>query len=73
MVEKAVEAGLVGGVREGGIDGGDGLACGKVEAAEVLGDVTALRLVGEEMAEVAGGLREHMGEGKDASHGEDLS
>src|SRR5579884_1134179 len=73
VVEKAVEAGLVGGVSELGVDAGDGLARGNVEAGEVFGEVTALRLVGEAIAEVAEGLLDHVGEGNDASHGEDLS
>jgi hypothetical protein len=73
VVEKAIEAGLVGGMGELGVDAGDGLASGNVEASEVFGEVTALRLVGEEISELAEGLLDHMREGNDASHGEDLS
>jgi hypothetical protein len=72
VVEEAIEAGLVGGAGELGVDAGDGLASGDIQAGEVFGKVSALRLVGEEIAEVAEGFLNHLGEVNDASHGEDL-
>ena len=68
-VDEAVEAGRVGGLGELGVDAGDGLAGGDEQAGEVLGEVPALRLVGEQVAEVLEGFLNHLGELDDAGHG----
>jgi hypothetical protein len=72
MVDEAVETGLVGGTGELGIDAADGLAGSDVQAGEVLGEMASLRLVSEQIAKVAEGLLNHLGELNDASHGHAL-
>ena len=65
--EEAVEAGLVGGLGELPVDAEDVLAVGDEQAGEVLGEVAALGLVGEEVAVLEGFLND-LGELDDASH-----
>jgi hypothetical protein len=67
--EEAVEAGLVGGLGELPVDAADGLALGHEQAGEVLGEVAALRLVGQQVAEVREGFLDHRREVNDASQG----
>ena len=66
--EEAVEAGLVGGLGELVVDAEDGLALGDEEAGEVLGEVAALALVGEEVAVLGQGVLDELGEFDDPWH-----
>ena len=66
--EEAVEAGLVGGLGELVVDAEDGLALGDEEAGEVLGEMAALALVGEEVAVPGHGVLDHRGEFDDPWH-----
>src|SRR5262245_43959521 len=50
--EEAVEAGLVGGLGEFAVDATDVLAFRYEQASEVLSEVAALRLVGQQVAEL---------------------
>jgi hypothetical protein len=59
----------VGGTSELGVNAGNGLASGDEEAGEVLGEVAALRFVGEEVVEVTQGFLNNLGEVDDAGHG----
>jgi hypothetical protein len=67
--EEAVEAGLVGGLGELAVDATDVLALGDEQPGEVLGEVAALWLVGQQVTEVLEGLVDHRGEVDDAGHG----
>ena len=66
--EEAVEAGLVGGLGELAVDAEDGLALGDEQAGEVLGEVAALALVGEEVAVLGQGVLDHLGKFDDPWH-----
>ena len=66
--EEAVEAGLVGGPGELAMDAEDGLPLGDEEAGEVLGEVAALALVGEEVAVLGQGVLDELGELDDSWH-----
>ena len=66
--EEAVEAGLVGGLGELVVDAEDGLPLGDEEAGEVLGEVAALALVGEEVAVLGQGVLDQLGELDDPWH-----
>ena len=54
--EEAIEAGLIGRLGELALDARDGLALGDEQSGEVLGEVAAPGLVGEEVAVVIQGL-----------------
>ena len=73
VVDEAIETGLVGGACELGVDTGDGVAGGDEEAGEILGEVAALRFIGEQIAELAERLLDHLGEIDDAGHGLNLN
>ena len=60
--EEAVEAGLVGGLGELAVDARDVLAFGDEQAGEVLGEVAALALVGEQVAVSGQGVLHDLGE-----------
>jgi hypothetical protein len=59
--EEAIEAGLVGGLGEFVMDAQDGLALGDEQTSEVLGEVAALRLIGEEIAVLVHGFLDERG------------
>src|SRR5438034_6948290 len=69
VVDKAVEAGRVGGAGELGVDASDRLAGSDKQASQVLGEVAALRLIVEQVAEVLQGFLNHLREVYDAGHG----
>ena len=66
--EEAVEAGLVGGLGELAVDAEDGLPLGDHQAGEVLGEVAALALVGEEVAVLGQGVLHDLGKFDDPWH-----
>ena len=68
-VEKAVEAGLVAAVSELCVDAGNGFTVGNLESGEILGEVSPLRFVGEEIAEVIECLLYDLWKRDDAGHG----
>ena len=70
--EEAVEAGLIGGLGELVMDSEDGLPLGDEESGEVLGEVAALALVGEEIAVLVQGILDELGEFDDPWHDEML-
>ena len=68
LSEEAVETGLVGGVRERLMDAEDGLALRDEEPGEVLGEVAALALVGEEVAVLGYCITDYRGEFDNSWH-----
>ena len=66
--EEAIEAGLIGGPGELVVDTQDGLAVGDHQPGEILGEVTTLGLVREEVAEVVEGVEDQLGEFDDPWH-----
>ncbi len=58
----AIEAGLVSGLGKLVMDAQDGLALGDHQAGQVLGEVAALGLVGEEIAVLFQGVLDELGE-----------
>ena len=69
LVDPAVEARLVGGARELGVDAGDVFLLRDHEAGDVLGEVSALGLVGEDGAETLNGVLNDGRELDDGGHG----
>ena len=59
--EKSVETGLIGGLGELIVDSQDGLSLGDEEAGEVLGEMAALALIGEEVAVLTEGTWTSLG------------
>ena len=68
-MEKAIEAGLVAAVSQLCVDAGNGFTVGNLESGEILGEVSPLRFVGEEIAEVMECLLLDLWKRDDAGHG----
>jgi hypothetical protein len=66
--EEAVETRLIGRLSEFAVDAQDGLALGDEEAGEVLGEMAALALVGEEVGVPVHGVLNDLGKLDDAWH-----
>src|SRR5512135_558977 len=66
--EEAVEAGLIGGLGELFMDSEDRLALGDEESGQILGEMAALTLVGEEVTILSQGVLDQRGELDDPWH-----
>lgn len=66
--EEPVQAGLVGGFRELGVDSGDGFIVGDHQPREVLGEVLPLGFAGKQVAEIFHGVLYHLGKRDNCWH-----
>jgi hypothetical protein len=66
--QKPIEAGLVGSLCELTVDSQHGLSLGDDQTGEILGEMSALALVGEEFAVLSQGLLDNLGKLNDPWH-----